>query len=102
MLLKINIIKPFNAMFIFICLIKNKVFASLGRYITSYQLVNILSISNEIYTIISIIIFILFLIQNTLYLIKIIKYNENDLREKIETYKFPIIFDNLLFLFYPF
>ena len=83
-------------------LIKNKVFASWVRYITSYQLVNILSISNRIYAIISIIIFILFLIQNTLYLMKIIKYNDYDLREKVETYKLQIILDHLLFLFYPF
>ena len=81
---------------------ENKVFADWARYITSYQIVKLINMSNRTYIIISFIIFILFLIQNIVYLIKIIKYHDNDSKEKIETYKLQIILDHLLFLFYPF
>ena len=81
---------------------ENKVFANWVRYISSYQLIKILGISNKAYDILSIIIFAIFLIQNILYLIKIIKYHDNDAKEKIETYKLQIILDHLLFLLYPF
>ena len=81
---------------------ENKVFADWARYITSYHLVKLLKLTNKAYIIISFIIFLLFMLQNIIYLIKIIKYHDSDSKEKIETYKLQIILDHLLFLFYPF
>ena len=81
---------------------ENKFFADWMRYITSYKLVELLKLTNGSYAIISLIIFSLFIIQNVLYLIKIIKYKDNDSKDKIETYRLQIILDHLLFLFYPF
>ena len=81
---------------------ENKFFADWMRYITSYKLVELLKLTNGSYAIISLIIFALFIIQNVLYLIKIIKFKDNDSKDKIETYRIQIILDHLLFLFYPF
>ena len=82
-------------------IIENKVFADWARYITSYQIIKLLKISNKTYLIISFIIFVLFLIQNSLYLLKILQYYKES-KEKAESHRIQIILDHLLFLFYPF
>ena len=81
---------------------ENKFFADWMRYITSYKLVELLKLTNGSYAIISLIIFVLFLIQNILYLIKIINYKDNDSKDKIQTCRLQILLDHILFLFYPF
>ena len=81
---------------------KCRYFSLWARYITSYQLVKALGLNNHQYIVGSIIIFIIFSIQVVLYLIKIIKYHDNDSKETIQTYLLQIILDHLFFLIYPF
>jgi hypothetical protein len=82
--------------------IGNKSFSSWARYLTSFQLVSTLNLSNKGYIIISIIIFVIFLIQNALYLIKIIIYRNVELREKYTTSFLEVLLEHLIFFFYPF
>ena len=79
-----------------------KTFASWARFITSHNLINLLNLNNKHYLVGSIIIFIAFLILNILYLMKIMKYQDNDSKEKIKTNELQIILDHLIFLIYPF
>ena len=81
---------------------ENKYFSDWARYITSHQIVKMLNITNKSYIIISLILFVLFLLQNALYIIKIIKYKDSESKEKTKTFQLQIILDHLLFLFYPF
>ena len=81
---------------------KNRYFSLWARYITSYQLVSTLGLNNHHYIVGSIIIFIIFIIQVVLYLIKIIKYHDSDSKETIQTYLLQNILDHLIFLIYPF
>ena len=79
-----------------------KEFSEWARTITSHQIVKSLKLTNKSYLIISIIIFALFLLQNALYIIKIIKFKDSESKEKTNTFFLQIILDHLLFLFYPF
>ena len=81
---------------------QNRYFSIWARYITSYQLVQKLGLNNQHYIVGSIIIFVIFLIQTILYLIKIIKFQDNDSKEKVKTYLLQIILDHLFFLLFPF
>ena len=71
------------------------------RAISSYGLTGQLRISNLVYIIISIILFVLLFIMALLYyrIIKAIKYKN---MEKISPFKFQIILDHLLFLLFPY
>ena len=82
--------------------IDNKSFSVWARYLTSYQLVSIAQLSNKSYIIISIIIFVIFMLQNGLYLIKILIYRNVELREKYKTTFLEIIIEHLIFFLYPF
>ena len=81
---------------------ENKFFGQWARYITSHYLVKLLKINNNQYIAGSIIIFVIFMFQNALYLIKIIKFLDSDAKEKTKTNIVQIIIDHLIFLFYPF
>ena len=83
-------------------IIENKVFSKWARYLTIYELISLIGMSNKTYIVISIIIFVIFLMQNGLYLIKILLYRDIELREKIRTLLLQNIIDHLLFFFYPF
>ena len=81
---------------------KTIVFADIARYLTSYELVSLFNITNRQYVIISLIIFGIFVMQNLLYFLKILRYKESDTKEEMDSYKIQIFFDHILFLLFPF
>ena len=70
--------------------IKNTIVLSdIVRYITSYELVSLFKLTNRVYVIISLIIFGIFVLQNLLYLLKILEYKKSDTKEEMTSYKIP-------------
>ena len=64
--------------------IKNTIVLSdIVRYITSYELASLFKITNRVYVIISLIIFGIFVLQNLLYLLKILEYKNSDTKEEM-------------------
>ena len=82
--------------------INNKSFSNWLRNITAYKLVSIFGIDNLSYIVICIIIFVLFCIRLLLYGIIVFKINSKENIEKIKPYRFQIIMDQIVFIFYPF
>ena len=83
-------------------IIKNKSFSDWLRNITAYKLVYVFGIDNMAYVIISLIIFVLFIIRLILYGTTIYKINKKENIEKIKPYGFQILMDQIVFFFYPF
>ena len=79
-----------------------KVFADIARYLTSYELVSLLNLTNRQYIIISLIIFGIFVLQNLLYFLKIMQYHESDTKEEMTSYRLQIIIDHVVFFLFPF
>ena len=81
---------------------KSKSLSRVLRNFTSYSLVKKFGFTNKSYIICSFIIFILFLIRLSCYIIEYysIKCKEN--KENFEPFKFKIFMDHIVFLFFPF
>ena len=81
--------------------INNKSLSNWLRNITAYKLVEVLGIGNLTYVIICIIILVLFIIRLLLYGTTIYKINSKENIEKIKPYRFQILMDQIVFLFFP-
>ena len=80
----------------------SKALADIVRYITSHEIVKLFKLTNRQYLIISLIIFAIFLLQNCLYLLKILQYKESDTKEEMNSYKIQIFIDHISFLLFPY
>ena len=80
----------------------SKALADIVRYITSHEIVKLFKLTNRQYLIISLIIFAIFLLQNFLYLLKILQYKESDTKEEMNSYKIQIFIDHISFLLFPY
>ena len=83
-------------------IINNKSFTNWIRNITAYKLVEIFGIDNLAYVVISLIIFLLFIVRLILYGTTIYKINSKENIEKIKPYGFQILMDQIVFFFFPF
>ena len=81
--------------------INNKSISNWLRNFSAYKLVQVLGINNLAYVIICIVIFVLFAIRLILYGATIYKINKKENIEKIRPYRFQILMDQIVFLFYP-
>ena len=83
-------------------IIENKTLSKWMRNITAYKLVGLLGISNMGYIVISLIIFVLFVIRIFLYGTTIYKIKSKKDIESIRPYRFQIFMDHIVFVLYPF
>ena len=72
------------------------------NYLTSYYLMKSINITNFIYNIISIVIFILFSYRISIYFFTILKIKRKKKLKEISLSKYQVFMDHLVFLFYPF
>lgn len=78
---------------------------SISRYLSccsSYYLMNYFKITNSIYILISLVIFSLFCLRISIYLVTISKIKKKQNLEKITLSKYQIFMDHLVFVLYPF
>ena len=72
------------------------------QYITSYYIMKEAKITNFIYVIISLVIFVLFCLRILIYFYTIYKIKKKQNLEKIKLSRYQVFMDHLVFLFYPF
>ena len=76
--------------------------SNIFRILSSYGLIKKITMTNQVYNLISIIVFILFLIFLTLNLMAFIALKNKDIFNKISILKIQIFLQNLLFLLFPY
>ena len=81
--------------------LENKSLANWLRSLTAHKIVELFGINNMGYVVISLTIFILFVIRIALYGTTIVKINSKENIDTIRPYRFQIFMDHIVFLFYP-